>query len=400
MHAVILAAGEGVRMHPLTHSRPKVMIPLANKPILEHLLISLRGAGIDDFIFIVGHCAETIRNYFGNGQAWNVRTSYVTQEKQLGSANALEIARDHVKGRFVVANGDVISTQEDISKIVLSHDTAMSLAEVEDPQAFGIAETQGNRVLRIHEKVYNPPTNLANAGVYIFDTSIFKAIDKTKRSSRDEYEITDSLQMLIDNGHPVVYETFNSWLHVSHPWDLLVANKALLDRMEPYNLGTIEEHVVLKGLVQIGKNTVIRSNSYIVGPVAIGDDCDIGPNCYIRPATSIGNKCHIGAAVEVKNSIIMNGSKIPHHNYVGDSIIGEKCNLGAGTKIANLRFDGKDIAMGDNDTGTRKLGVIMGDSVQTGINASINPGTAIGSGTLIGPGAIASGMILPNSRIS
>jgi NDP-sugar pyrophosphorylase family protein len=133
--------------------------------------------------------------------------------------------------------------------------------------------------------------------------------------------------------------------------------------------------------------------------VIIGAGCEIGPNCYIRPATSIGDGCHVGASVEVKNSIIMRGSKLPHHNYVGDSVIGEQCNLGAGTKIANLRLDKKDIQVAGINTKRRKLGAIMGDRVETGINASINVGSMIGNNTFIGPGASASGVILPDSKL-
>jgi NDP-sugar pyrophosphorylase family protein len=161
----------------------------------------------------------------------------------------------------------------------------------------------------------------------------------------------------------------------------------------------VEEYVVLKGAVDIGKGTVIRSGAYIVGPVIIGEDCDIGPNCFIRPTTAIGNSCHIGAAVEVKNSIIMNGTKIPHQNYVGDSVIGEGCNLGAGTKIANLRLDKRNIQAAGMDTGRRKLGAIIGDGVEIGIIASINVGTIIGNNALIGPGAVVSGVVLPGSKL-
>ena len=157
--------------------------------------------------------------------------------------------------------------------------------------------------------------------------------------------------------------------------------------------------MVIRGTVSIGSETVVRSGSYIVGPVVIGDNCDIGPNCYIRPYTAIGNNCHIGSAVEVKNSIIMNGSKIPHHNYVGDSVIGERCNLGAGTKIANLRLDKNEIWIAGKNTGRRKLGAIIGDNVDTGINSNINVGCMIGNNSQIGPGAIASGIISPDSII-
>jgi bifunctional UDP-N-acetylglucosamine pyrophosphorylase/glucosamine-1-phosphate N-acetyltransferase len=169
--------------------------------------------------------------------------------------------------------------------------------------------------------------------------------------------------------------------------------------LEAQNLGEVEPNVTLKGAVAIGKNTVVKSGAYIVGPVIIGEGCEIGPNCYIRPSTTIGDNCHIGAATEVKNSIIMNGSKIPHLNYVGDSIIGEGCNLGAGTKIANLRLDKQNIRVNNIDTKRRKLGAIIGDNVETGINVSINVGSVIGNSAFIGPGAVVSGTVLPNSKI-
>jgi bifunctional UDP-N-acetylglucosamine pyrophosphorylase/glucosamine-1-phosphate N-acetyltransferase len=240
---------------------------------------------------------------------------------------------------------------------------------------------------------------MANAGLYLFTPDIFDAISQTSKSPRGEYEITDSLQLMIGKGYHISYQEISYWLDLSYPWHLLLANESLLAGVESQNLGKIEDNVVMKGVISIGKGTVVRSGSYIVGPVVIGQACEIGPNCYIRPNTSIGDNCHIGNAVEVKNSIIMRGSKIPHHNYVGDSIIGEECNLGAGTKIANLRLDKKDIIVRGIDTKQHKLGAIIGDRVETGINVSINVGSMIGNNTYIGPGAIVSGVISPKSKI-
>jgi len=240
---------------------------------------------------------------------------------------------------------------------------------------------------------------MANAGLYLFTPEIFDVIAQTPKSPRGEYEITDSLQLMIDKGYHISYQKIGYWLDFSYPWDLLPANESLLTGTKLQNLGEVEENVILKGMVSIGRNTTVRSGSYIIGPVVIGEDCDIGPNCYIRPYTSIGDNCHIGSAVEVKNCIIMKNTKIPHQNYMGDSIIGEECNFGAGTKIANLRLDKKNITAGSIDTKRRKLGVIMGDRVETGINACINVGSMIGNDTHIGPGAIVGGVILPYSRV-
>ncbi len=399
MKAIILAAGEGNRMHPLTYTRPKVMLPIANKPILEHLLIEAREAGISEFIFIVGYHDEQIRNYFGSGERWGVGIDYSTQRKQLGTADAVRMVEGLVDGDFLMMNGDIIVGRKDIRSLAAGKDITMSLFEVENTDDLGFVEVEKDRVVRIHEKVGSPPSNLANAGLYLFTPDIFAAVARTPTSPRGEYEITGSLQLLIDGGHSVLYEKIGYWLDTSYPWDLLPANESLLARMEPENLGEVEENVVLKGAVSIGKGTVVKSGSYIVGPVIIGQDCDIGPNCYIRPHTAIGDGCHIGAAVEVKNSIIMKGTKVPHHNYVGDSVIGERCNLGAGTKVANLRLDDKEVTVAGRATRRRKLGVIMGDEVGTGINASINIGTIIGNNTQIGPGALAHGVISPNSKI-
>jgi bifunctional UDP-N-acetylglucosamine pyrophosphorylase/glucosamine-1-phosphate N-acetyltransferase len=399
MKAVILAAGEGNRMHPLTYTRPKVMLPLANKPILEHLLLEAREAGIREFIFVVGYHGDTVRQYFGNGDGWQVTIEYVAQRKQLGTTHALRMVESSVDGKFLLINGDVIVGEKDIRRMVTKNDITLSLAEVMNPRDLGVVEVEEGHVVRIYEKVAEPPSNLANAGLYLLTPDIFTAALRVKKSPRGEYEITDSLQLLIDERCIVSYEVIDHWLDLSYPWDLLVGNEALMPRVASENLGSQEGSAVIRGLVSIGRGTVIRGNSYIEGPVVIGENCEIGPSCYIRPSTSIGDNCHIGSAVEVKNSIIMRDSKIPHHNYVGDSIIGEGCNLGAGTKIANLRLDKGEIkAMGIN-TGRYKLGAILGDGVQTGINACIDVGSLVGNDTYIGAGAVASGVIAPNSRI-
>jgi UDP-N-acetylglucosamine diphosphorylase/glucosamine-1-phosphate N-acetyltransferase len=331
MKAVILAAGEGNRMHPLTCTRPKVMLPLANKPILEHLLLEVREAGIQEFVFVVGYHSDTVRRFFGNGDRWQVSIEYVTQRKQLGTTHALRMVERYVNGKFLLINGDVIIKEKDIRRMAAKNETALSLVEVTNPRDLGVVEVEEGQVVRIHEKVAEPPSNLANAGLYLLTPDIFPAALMVKKSPRGEYEITDSLQLLIDEQHGVSYEMLDHWLDLSYPWDLLAGNEALMSRVMPQNLGSVEENALIRGVVSIGKGTVIRANSYIVGPVVIGENCEIGPSCYIRPSTSIGDNCHIGSAVEVKNSVIMRDSKIPHHNYVGDSVIGEGCNLGAGT---------------------------------------------------------------------
>ncbi len=397
--AVILAAGEGTRMHPLTYTRPKVMLPIANKPILEHLLMEMKLAGVCRFIFVVGYHEEIVREYFADGKSWNVEVEYASQRNLSGTADALRTAEGLIEEDFLMVNGDAIIGFQDITRLGQQAGNALSLIELEDVSGLGVVEVKENRITRIHEKSATPPSKLANAGLYRFTPEIFAAINDTPKSSRGEYEITDSIQILINRGIPVTYQTLGRWFDLSYPWDLLTANEELLSTLEPGCQGEIEPNAVIKGVVSIGQGTTIRSGSYIQGPVIIGRNCDIGPNCFIRPSTSIGDHCHIGAAVEVKNSLVLPQSKIPHLSYVGDSIIGEGCNLGAGTKIANLKLDKSNIRINGKDTGRRKLGAILGDNVETGINSSINVGTLIGNRARIGPGALAHGIIAPGSRI-
>jgi bifunctional UDP-N-acetylglucosamine pyrophosphorylase/glucosamine-1-phosphate N-acetyltransferase len=399
MKAVILAAGEGRRMHPLTETQPKVMLPLANKPLMEHLLVAIREAGIREFVFIVGYHADTVYAHFGDGAKWGITIDYVNQRDQLGTGHAVKLSQDRVGDRFLLCNGDIIVRTEDLRKLTTAGQSSVGLFEVADTTGLGVVEIEDNDIVRFHEKVVSPPTRLANAGVYLLTADVFAAIDQTPRSPRGEYELPAALQLLIDQGRNVAAFRLASWLNITYPWDLLDANRNLLDQTLGDNLGTVEANVAMTGFVSIGRGTSIRSGTYISGPVIIGDECDIGPNAYLRPGTSIGDKCHIGAAVEIKNSIIMSGTNVPHLSYVGDSVIGGDCNLGAGTKIANLRLDKKEIAAGGVNTGRRKFGAVIGANVQTGINASINAGTLIGNGSFIGPGAVANGVILPGSRI-
>jgi len=400
MKCVILAAGEGKRMHPLTFTRPKVMLPIANKPILEWNLINAIEAGIKDFIIIVGYKSEMVRNYFGNGQRWNVNIEYVNQGRAMGTAHAIGVVKKFVDS-FIVLSGDTIFGKQDIENII-QNENSMGLIKIDNAEDYGIVEIDGNRIVKIYEKMQRPFTNVINAGIYHFNKIIFDFIEKTKKSPRGEYEITDSINMMVkDNEMQGVF--LSEWRDVVYPWHLLDANEEILKKINKHIDGDIDKNTMIRGDVIIGKNSRILSGSYIEGPVVIGDNCKIGPNCYIRPFSSIGNNCHVGNACEIKNSIMFDNSNSPHQNYVGDSIIGENCNLGAGSKVANLRLDKKNIKVILNgkklNTKRRKLGVIMGDNVQTGINSMMNIGAIVGNNCFIGPGALVSGELKTDSRI-
>jgi len=399
MKCVILAAGEGKRVHPLTYTRPKVMLPIANKPILEWNLKNAIDSGFKEFIFVVAYKSEMVRNYFGNGDKWGIKIGYINQGQALGTAHAIGMVEKFVDD-FIVLSGDTIFGKQDI-KSIAKNKNCMGIIKAENLKDYGTVEIKDKSILKIYEKMEKPVTNIINAGIYHFDKKIFDYIQKTKKSIRGEYEITDSINMMV-NDKNLTGTLLKEWKDIVYPWDLLDVNEEILKKIDKKIKGNIEKNTTIKDNVVIGKNTAVKSGAYIVGPVVIGENCKIGPNCYIRPCTSIGNNCHVGNACEVKNSIIMDGSNVPHQNYVGDSIIGQYCNFGAGSKVANLRFDKKNIVVVLNgekvDTKRRKLGVIMGDNVQTGINSMINIGTCIGNNVFLGPGGVLSGEIQSFSK--
>ncbi len=401
MKCVILAAGEGKRMHPLTYTRPKVMLPIVNRPVLELNLLKLIDAGITEFIFVVGYKSEMVRNYFGDGKKWDVKISYVNQGKPIGTGHAVQIVESFIDSDFIVLCGDTVFSKKDIKKIVAKKNS-MGLFKVKNPENYGVVKTDKDKVIKIYEKMKDPFSDMINAGIYHFDKNIFSYLEKIKKSPRGEFELTDAINMMAKD-ISIEFIKLDYWKDLVYPWDLFDLNEEYLSKIKKENKGTIEKNATIKGNVVVGEDTVIMNGTYIEGPCIIGKNCKIGPNSYIRPFTSIGDNCRVGGASEIKNSIVFNNSNIPHHNYVGDSVIGSDCNLGSGTKVANLRLDKKEISVFSNgkkiNTGRRKLGVIMGDNVQTGINSMIDVGSIIGDNVFVGPGAIVKDYIKPGSKI-
>lgn len=400
LKAIILSAGEGSRMRPLTLTKPKTMLPVAGKPIIQYNIESLRDNGITDILLIVRYKEEIVRNYFGDGSDFGVNISYKTQKDFLGTANAISYGEDFIDDSIIVLNGDIILDDEIIHEIIkkynyLSPDTLMLLTEVEDPSAFGVVEIENGNIKNIVEKPKREeaPSNLVNAGIYIFNKDIFDKIRETEISERGEYEITDSVSLQIEDNKTVIgHKTSKDWIDVGRPWELIEVNEELIGKLKTEIKGTVEAGAVIHGEVFLDEGSVIKAGVYIEGNVYIGKNCDIGPNSYIRGNTYFGDNVHVGNAVEIKNSIIMENTNVSHLSYVGDSVIGSNCNIAAGTNIANLRFDNATIKTKIKnqkiDSGRRKLGAIIGDSVKTGINSSFSPGVKVGNNSTIGSGVL------------
>lgn len=407
MKALLLAAGEGKRLRPLTSNTPKSLLFIAGKPFLAHTVESLVKCGVRDIFILIGWKSMKIRDYFGDGSQFGADITYIEQSSPKGTGDAVLCAEEYLDESFICINGDVIVSENDVCGIINSFEkkkcSIMGIAEVSDPASYGSVSEKDGILVDIKEKSNEPLSNRINAGIFVFTKDIFKFIRSSKTSIRGELEITDAVCSMNKEMPVHTYNLSDNWMDIGTPQDLLDANILLLSAKLQEIKGTVEQGAVLKGNVFVEEGALIRSGSYIEGPVYISSGCDIGPNCYIRPYTSLAPNVRIGASVELKNSIILSNSHIPHHNYVGDSIIGENCNLGAGTKVANLRFDKKNVKTyaGDTnaDSGRRKLGVIMGDSVNTGINSMIDAGTVIFENSIIGPGAFVSGKVAPGSRV-
>jgi bifunctional UDP-N-acetylglucosamine pyrophosphorylase/glucosamine-1-phosphate N-acetyltransferase len=411
MKAAVLAAGEGVRLQPITATRPKHLIRVGGKPILEHCINALKTCGIDEAVIVVYYMADSIRAYFGDGKKFGLKIQYAEQKAVLGTGNAVSVTEPHMQEDFLLVNGDILFDAEAVKTVVNLHQkekpaTTMAIVPVEKPENYGIVELEdGRKVKRIVEKPTRKEStsNLANAGIYVFSTEIFEKLKQISPSARGEIEIPDALSLLISEKKTVLSAQIaaEQWLDIGRPWDLLDANRWALTKMRHKVNGLIENGAHLIGRVTVAESARVRSGAYVEGPAYIDEESDVGPNCYIRPCTSIGKKVRIGNACEVKNSIVMDGTHIGHLSYVGDSVVGEKCNIAAGTITANYRLDAKTIKMVVKDevldSGRTKLGVVFGDNVKTGINALFMPGVKVGNDSWIGPNVLVSRDLPPKS---
>jgi UDP-N-acetylglucosamine diphosphorylase / glucose-1-phosphate thymidylyltransferase / UDP-N-acetylgalactosamine diphosphorylase / glucosamine-1-phosphate N-acetyltransferase / galactosamine-1-phosphate N-acetyltransferase len=413
MKAVLLAAGEGVRLLPITATRPKHLIKVGGKPILQFCLEAVKNAGITEVLIVTHYMGNAIREYFGDGEILGLKISYAEQEKILGTGNATAVSESYVDGDFVLVYGDLLFGSDTVTKVLQLYEqgktsAVMGVIPVDKPESYGIIEFDNQKKFkRIVEKpaAGMAPSNLANAGVYIFSEEIFNKIKQTKNSVRGEVELTDAITMLASEGKTVLAAELSKadWFDVGRPWDLLDANNWALERMDIKVLGTIEQGAHLLGPVSVAESARIRSGAYIEGPCFIDEECDVGPNCYIRPGTSLGKNVRVGNACEIKNSIIMDRTHVGHLSYVGDSILCENCNLGAGTITANYRLDAGSIKMTVKDqvinTGRRKLGAVLGDNVKTGIKSLFMPGVKVGVNSWVGPNFMVERDLPANSMV-
>jgi bifunctional UDP-N-acetylglucosamine pyrophosphorylase/glucosamine-1-phosphate N-acetyltransferase len=399
MQAVIMVAGKSTRTYPLTLTRPKPLLPFMNRPLIEHSLDQMVGI-FDEVILIVGYMKESIEQVMGDDYR-GIKIVYQEQKEQLGTGHAILQAKPHIRGRFVAMNGDDLFARQDLEELVKLENGAL-VKRVKDPSLYGVYKVdEQNRVLELVEKPKEFVSDLVNIGCYSFAPDIFTKIEHTKPSVRGEIEIVDAILETARETEFKVLPIQGFWLPTGFAWDLLKHQEKFMPEMaESLTYGDIEPGAKIHGVVQIGKNSTIKSGAYIEGPVIIGENCVIGPNCYIRGNTSVGNNCRIGHGVEIKNSILMDNSVVSHLCYVGDTVIGTNCNLGGGTITANKRHDDEPVQSMIKgklvNTERLKLGAIISDGSQTGIHTSLYPGRKLWPGMSTLPGEVVKKDIMPD----
>jgi bifunctional UDP-N-acetylglucosamine pyrophosphorylase/glucosamine-1-phosphate N-acetyltransferase len=388
MQAVILAAGEGTRMRPLTETVPKPMLPVGDRPLVAHTVDAAVDAGATELLFVVGYEADRVREHFGD-EYRGVQLSYAVQEEQLGTAHAAAAAREHLDGDFVVLNGDDLYDRAAIEAL-FDACPAVGAYRVDDPRPYGVFSLDGERVTGVVEKPDDPPSNRVNVGAYHFPAEAADWLTEVEESERGEYEITDVVERLV-GAREVRAVPVERWLGVGRPWELLEANVWKLGELDGQRLsGDVADDATLSGPVVVEPGATVEPGVVVEGPALLRSGADVGPNAYLRGATLLGQYVHVGNGVEVKNSVLMRGAAVPHLSYVGDSVLGENVNLGAGTQVANLRHDDADIRMtvkGERvSTGRRKFGVVAGPGAKTGVNTSLDPGVVLSAGATTDPG--------------
>ena len=367
--AVILAGGEGQRLRPFTANRPKVMLFIAGKPILQYVVEALAQNGIRNLVIVIGYRREEVFDYMGSGERFGVDITYATQEKQLGTAHALAQAKDVTEDEFLVLPGDNLIEADAIAQFVAVKPEAVLVKRVDNPARYGVVTIDKGVVKDIAEKPKEAKSNVASTGIYAFTKQIYDFIEP-------ELDIPDVLNNMIAQGKQLrAQETDGTWLDVAYPWDILSLNDAVLRQIQAKLEGIIETGVSVKGLVSVGKGTLIRSNSYIVGPVVIGDNCDIGPNVCLLPATSVGDNVVISPFTEIKNSVIGSDVNIGTGCIIQDSVIDRGCVI----KGHFTACSGEADVRVDDEHHMVNIGAMLGEGCNLGNSVIAQPGVIVGN---------------------
>jgi glucose-1-phosphate thymidylyltransferase len=378
--AVILAAGEGKRLRPFTETMPKVMLPVANKPLLEYVFDATKKSGIDEIIVVVGYKKEVIMEHFKDYK--NIKITYVTQDRQLGTAHALLQAKKHIKDAFIVLAGDNIIDAGSIAKLMKDQsEYSLLIKEHPHPSKYGVVIVENRNISRIVEKPKEDIGKYISTGIYKLPHSVFTDIERC--TLEGAHALSTVIQSLIEKGKHINTLLAKSWMDIVYPWDLITVNETMIQKTSEYTSGTIEKGVTIKGPVSIGKDTKIYAGCYIVGPVVIGDGCEIGPHACIFPSTSIGKNTVVHPFSEIRSSVIMDDVHIASSAHISHSVIGKGCIIGDNFST----ISGKAVIEIDNEFKKLEtpIGTMMGEDCIIESHVVVDPGKIIGRKCKISP---------------
>ena len=378
--AVILAAGEGKRLRPFTETMPKVMLPVANKPLLEYVFDATRKSGIDEIVVVVGYKKEVIMEYFKDYKG--IKITYIIQDRQLGTAHALIQAKKHIKDSFIVLAGDNIIDPGSIAKLLKDQsEYSLLIKEHPHPSKYGVVFIENRSIRRIVEKPKEDVGKYISTGIYKLPRSVFTDIEQC--TSEGAHALSSVIQSLVDKGKHINTVLAKSWMDIVYPWDLISVNEVMIQGTSESTSGVIEKGVTLKGPVSVGKDTKIYSGCYIVGPVVIGDSCEIGPHACIFPSTSIGNNTVVHPFSEIRSSVIMDDVHIASNSHISHSVIGKGCIIGDNfsTITAKVTIEIDD-ELKKIDT---PIGAMIGEDCIIESHVVVDPGKIIGRKCKISP---------------
>ncbi|WP_433630284.1 sugar phosphate nucleotidyltransferase [Halomicrococcus sp. NG-SE-24] len=361
MKAVVLAAGEGSRLQPLTNNRPKPMLPVGNRPLLEHIVEALASTDIDEVILVVGYQRQRIQSYFGNGRQWDIDIRYVVQERRLGTGHALLQAEQHIGDDFLALNGDRIIEPSIIEDVAAARqetkDTCLAVTSVATPNRYGVVRFDGQIITDIVEQPQNESASSSqiNAGVYGLGPDIFAAIRRTDASPEQALTVTLSQEDGLQPIQPVSYDGL--WGDISYPWDLAQLNGYLLDReTEP-------------------APPIVDDNATVMERTTLAESVTLGPGVRVLPRTAVGENVEIGSNAVLENAVIFPDVTIGPGAVLRDCVVGAGAEIGPNTVIRG----GKATTLIDDEIHRDvPFGGLIGDRAQLGGNVTVEPGTTIG----------------------
>lgn len=391
--AVVLAAGEGMRLRPLTRNRPKPMLHAANRPILEYVLDALVDSGTDNIVLVVGYKRDRVQNYFGPHYR-DVPITYVHQDKQLGTGHALLEARDHVDESMLVVNGDCLIDSNLVNDVCDTFDAGsgeptLAVLEGPDARAYGAVELHDGYVQELIEKPSTDDYRLINAGIYAFDQSIFAAIDDTPRTE-GELGLTDTLVREIEQGRVRGVETSGLWVDATYPWDLLTLGQEVLAR------GLVDEPERTDG-VWVNETANIHEDATLQAPVVVGPDCEIGPGAVVGPDSALGQNVTVGSNSTVDTCVLDDDTRVDAGSTLIDAVVGQNVHLGPSAVVSG---GPSDVRVGNEIFEGQDLGALVADRVHAEGSVTFAPGSLVGSSAHLHAGVTIDGQIGESTEVT